>query len=90
MEGSTAQFYMAEDVEKYKSGETTIEDIVPIMELHSLFSNYSGQDASTTYEHTLKLLQYLQSTKVLSRGSTLSNDTDGCGKQYRCGTFNLI
>ncbi len=56
------------------------------MESQSRFSDESKQDASTTHAHMLVLLEYLFENNVMKIGSTEWQDTDGCGKQYRCGT----
>jgi hypothetical protein len=85
MEGSTALFYLIEEIEKYQRGEKRLEDIRPIMQSHSHFSDDSRQDASTTFEHTSKLIEYLKINRQLVRGAIVYTDTDGCGKQYRCG-----
>jgi hypothetical protein len=83
MEGSTVQFFPASELEKYRQG---VEEIIVSMESHSHFSDDSRQDASTTYEHVNRLFKELFQRKILTRGSVVFTDTDGCCKQYRCGT----
>jgi hypothetical protein len=56
------------------------------MEFHSHFSDNSKQDAATTHEHMDRLVNLLLERGVLKRGSWVLDHTDGCAKQYRCGT----
>jgi hypothetical protein len=57
MEGSTVQFYLQTEIERYNKGEKTLDNISPIMQSHSHFSDDSRQDASTTFENTSKLFE---------------------------------
>jgi hypothetical protein len=55
-------------------------------EMHLHFSDNSKQDAPTTYEHMEVLVNQLQAKNVFKEGSWMLDNTDGCSKQYRCGT----
>jgi hypothetical protein len=56
------------------------------MEFHSHFSDNSKQDAATSHEHMDLLVNLLFQKGVMKRGSWMLDNTDGCAKQYRCGT----
>ena len=56
------------------------------MIFHSHLSDESRQDAATTHAHMLVLFNELKEIGELCAGLTVWDDTDGCGKQYRCGT----
>ena len=56
------------------------------MTFHSHFSDDSRQDAATTHAHMTELFKTLKSVGELCAGMVDWDDTDGCGKQYRCGT----
>jgi hypothetical protein len=56
------------------------------MDFHSPFSDNSKQDAATTHKHMDKLINLLFQKGVMKRGSWMLDNTDGCAKQYRCGT----
>jgi len=55
-------------------------------EYHSFFSDDSKQDAVTTYSNMEKLFLKLFEQSAIKKGSTNFDNTDGCAKQYRCGT----
>jgi hypothetical protein len=65
-------------------GDTPATEMVPSMEFHSHFSNDSRQDAATTAAHLTVLLDLLKTNGQFMEGSTLYDETDGCGKQCRC------
>jgi hypothetical protein len=57
------------------------------MKFHSHFSDHSKQDAATTHAHMCVLLNKLKdSGEVVPRRTTILDHSDGCSKQYRCGT----
>ena len=56
------------------------------LEFHSHFSDESRQDACTTMAHMEVLIEHLLKENHMAEGSTMWDNTDGCGKQYRCGT----
>jgi hypothetical protein len=68
-------------VESYSNGGDSQK-----MEFHSHFSDFSKQDASSTHAHMTVLLDILKSRGEILPGGLLLDETDGCGKQYRCGT----
>jgi hypothetical protein len=55
------------------------------LEFHSHFSDESRQDACMTMAHMEVLIEHLWKEKHMAEGSTMWDNTDGCGKQYRCG-----
>ena len=55
------------------------------MAFHSHISDDSRQDAATTHAHMLIMIGFIRTIELLD-GHVLWDDTDGCGKQYRCGT----
>ena len=56
------------------------------MEFHSFLSSHTNQDAGVVRSHLQKLLEHLQSNKVIKKGTTVMCNTNGCAAQYRCGT----
>jgi hypothetical protein len=56
------------------------------LEFHSHFSDKSSQDACTTMAHMEVLIEHLFNENQMAEGSTMWDNTDGCSKQYRCGT----
>jgi hypothetical protein len=54
------------------------------LQFHSHFSNNSRQDAATTTAHMTVLIDALISENAIYKKTTMWDDTDGCGKQYRC------
>ena len=55
-------------------------------EFHSHFSDDCTQNAATTYQNMLVLLDFLEGEHALVRDLTIMFDhTDGCTAQYRCG-----
>ena len=62
------------------------EDHEEPSEFHSQLSDDSRQDASTTHTHMISMLNELQKCKKLKPKCTIWESTDGCCKQYRCGT----
>jgi hypothetical protein len=51
------------------------------LEFHSHFSDESRQDACTTMAHMEVLIKHLFKENCMAEGSTMWDDTDGCGKQ---------
>jgi hypothetical protein len=55
------------------------------MQFHSHFADDSRQDAATTCAHTIVMLDKLKNNGEIGRNNpTMWEETDGCGKQYRC------
>ena len=87
MEGSSVEIFARAAVIASLAGDYTVADALPHlrMDFHSHFSDASRQDAATTHAHMWVLLDLLmRGTKELIAGAVLYDDTDGCGKQYRC------
>ena len=56
------------------------------LQFHSHFSADSRQDASTTNVHVVKMMDKLKLNNQAISGCTVWESTDGCSKQYRCGS----
>jgi hypothetical protein len=86
IEGSSVETFSAAEIDRFDSGEVLLSDLSQKMQFHSHFSDASRQDAATTHSHMVVLLNLLKSRGELKSGRTiLFDETDGCGKQYRCG-----
>ena len=58
-----------------------------MMQFHLHLSDMSKQDASLTHAHMICLLNRLSKTGELKgQRTTILDHSDGCSKQYRCGT----
>eukprot|EP00966_Prymnesium_polylepis_P105434 2441600-Prymnesium_polylepis.1 len=86
MEGSSVETFCKRAVEAYRASVWQMDKADLKMVFHSHFSDDSRQDAATTHAHMTVLLNQLKDIGELLSGMTLWDDTDGCGKQYRCGT----
>ena len=86
IEGSAVESYNREQLAQYNDREIDASDLQTSMEFHSHFSDFSKQDAAATYAHTDKLVRILFESGRMKRGNTMFENTDGCTKQYRCGT----
>jgi hypothetical protein len=86
MEGSSVEVFSAPAIVNAEANPRGDYSGSITMESQSHFSDKSKQYASTTHAHMLVLLEYLFENNVMKIGSTEWQDTDGCGKQYRCGT----
>jgi hypothetical protein len=87
IEGVDLLSYTAESLEDFDKSNNK-SDLKTIHEFHSHFLDNSKQDAATTHAHMpvlFDLLKRLRRIKGLVRTLLLDN-TDGCAKQYRCGT----
>jgi hypothetical protein len=85
IEGVSVHYHTLESLRAFEeSGDKS--DLEPWMEFHSHFSDNSKQDAATTHEHMDRLVSLLLERGVLKRGGWVLDHTDGCAKQYRCGT----
>ena len=62
------------------------EDHEENSEFHSHLSDDSRQDASTTHAHMTSMLNELKKGNTLKPKCTIWKSTDGCCKQYRCGS----
>jgi hypothetical protein len=85
IEGSAVEFHTVSSLEEYQQS-LDFSKLEQRKEMHSHFSDNSKQDAPTTYEHMEVLVNHLQAENVFKEGSWMLDNTDGCSKQYRCGT----
>eukprot|EP00966_Prymnesium_polylepis_P017924 413578-Prymnesium_polylepis.1 len=88
MEGSSVETFCKAAVEAYVNGVWQMDEADLKMAFHSHFSDESRQDAATTHAHMTVLFEHLKEIGelIVGIGMTVWDDTDGCGKQYRCGT----
>jgi hypothetical protein len=86
MEGSSVETFCKAAAEAYAAGVWQMDEADLRMVFHSHFSDDSRQDAATTHAHMTVLFDELRSIGELMAGLTVWDDTDGCAKQYRCGT----
>jgi hypothetical protein len=84
IEGSKVESFDSLDLQAFMRGDTPATEMVPSMEFHSHLLNDSRQDAATTAAHLTVLLDLLKTNGQVMEGSTLHDETDGCGKQDRC------
>jgi hypothetical protein len=74
-------------VEEFEKGFIEKDAIVRTMQFHSHLSDMSKQDASTTHAHLVCLLTKICVTgEVRTKTTTILDHSDGCSKQYQCGT----
>jgi hypothetical protein len=85
IEGVSVHMHELESLVSYLEAQD-VSTLVQRMEFHSHFSDNSKQDAATTHEHMDHLVNLLFEKGVMKRGSWMLDNTDGCAKQYRCGT----
>jgi hypothetical protein len=85
IEGSAVEFHTVSSLVEYQQS-LDFSKLEQRKEMHSHFSDNSKQDAPTTYEHMEVLVNHLQAENVFKEGSWMLDNTDGCSKQYRCGT----
>ena len=86
MEGSSVETFVKAAIEAFMAGVWQMDEDDLKMVFHSHLSDESKQDAATTHAHMLVLFTELKEIGELCAGLTVWDDTDGCGKQYRCGT----
>ena len=86
MEGSAVETFCKAAVDAWRNGVWQMDEAQLKMVFHSHFSDDSRQDAATTHAHMTVLLKQLKEIGELCAGMTLWDYTDGCMKQYRCGT----
>ena len=84
MEGSSVEFHIANLLQEYKAGNINVEELEQEFEFISHFSDVSRQDSTTTNAHMDVLIRNLKAKGRLWR--MIFEETDGCCKQYRCGT----
>ena len=66
--------------------EVVDQDLNDNLEFHSHFSDGSRQDVSITHAHIVNVLIEPRNNNQLKERCTIWESTDGCCKQYRCGT----
>ena len=81
IEGCTLQYHQPQpDTNK------EVNPLNPVMDFHSHMSDYSRQDAATTFEHMCVMFDHHQHRHgTFPKNAVLLDHTDGCAKQYRCG-----
>ena len=84
MEGSSVETFCKASVDAYLAGVWSMDEADLKMVFHSHFSDESRQDAATTHAHMRVLFGDLKGLGEMCAGMTVWDDTDGCGKQYRC------
>jgi hypothetical protein len=82
MEGSSVEFHIADLLKEYKAGNLDVEALEQEFEFIYHFSDVPRQDATTTNAHMDVLIKDLKVKGRLWR--IFFEETDGCGKQYRC------
>ena len=81
IEGCTIQYH--KNVELHNESD---DPNMLLFDLHSHFSDYSKQDASTTFEHMSSMFKlHSEIHGPLPKNSVFLDHTDGCAKQYRSG-----
>ena len=86
MEGVSVRNFSKEKVEEFSSNTNIDFDEkkeIPMC-FHSHLSDSTIQNAGSTHQHMIVLMDYLSEKKLLSKSSTLYCNTDGAAKQYRC------
>ena len=68
------------------SVEVSMNNSISHLKFHSNFSNDSIQDASTTNAHMMKMMGKLKLNNHDISGFIVWESTDGCSKQYQCGS----
>jgi hypothetical protein len=86
IEGVSIHVHTLESLQAFAESGDILDLNKSLMEFHSHFSDNSKQDAATTHEHMDRLVNLLLERGVLKRSSWILDHTDGCAKQYRCGT----
>jgi len=86
MEGSSVETFCSAAVDAWKAGVWQMDEADLKMVFHSHLSDESQQDAATTHAHMNELFDQLKAIGELCTDITVWDDTDGCSKQYRCGT----
>ena len=81
IEGCTLKYHSAQRVVNSSENSSQIK-----MDFHSHFSDFSRQDAATTFEHMCSMIDnHVERNGRLPEHCILLDHTDGCAKQYRSG-----
>ena len=68
------------------SVELSMNNSISRLQIHSHFSDDSRQDGSSTNPRMMKMMDQLKLNNQEISGCTVWKSTDGCSKQYRCGS----
>ena len=81
IEGCTLQYHMDPNANLDGNNHSQLP-----FDFHSHFSDYSKQDAATTFEHFCAMFKLHEEVHgKIPRNSVFLEHTDGCAKQYRSG-----
>ena len=87
IEGVCVWSAVPDSIASFDLGTLPLADVDRTMKFHSHLSDHSKQDAATTHAHMCVLLNKLkESGEVVPRRTTILDHSNGCSKQYRCGT----
>ena len=87
IEGVCVWSPLTNSVHEFNQGLIDKDQIVRTMQFHSHLSDRLKQDASTTHAHMICLLNKMaEKGEIQARKTTILEHSDGCSKQYRCGT----
>ena len=88
IEGRAIVSHSTEDINEYAAGNKQLTDVKePQMHFHSHLADSSKQNAATTHTHMSAVIKILENEGKIKKNKTIWLDnTDGCSKQYRCGT----
>ena len=86
MEGVSVRYFKKEVSSDNVLDKETFFDFEKdtILDFHSHLSDSCIQNAGSTHQHMIVLLDFLFKNKYMTEGSTLFCNTDGESKQYRC------
>jgi hypothetical protein len=87
IEGVCVWSAVPESVAHFNQGMLPLAQVERTMKFHSHLLDHSKQDAATTHAHMCVLVnKFKDSGEVVPRSTTILDHSDGCSKQYRCGT----
>jgi hypothetical protein len=87
IEGVCVWSAVPRSIVEFNLGQVPLTEVHRTMKFHSHLSDHSKQDAATTHAHMCVLLNELKdSGEVVPGRTTILDHSDGCSKQYRCGT----
>jgi hypothetical protein len=75
-------------VETHETVDNNVEKMR--LQFYSHFLNNSRQDATTTNAHMTVLIDALIAKSAIHKQTAMWDDTDVCGKQYRCVKAYLL
>ena len=88
IEGCSLLMHDLEKILEFETGLIELEDLKQwvTMEFHSHFADESKQNAASTHTNMEVLIQLLIKNGRFKTQPLILDHTDGCAKQYRCGT----